>query len=421
MALRVPVLCILALSLGCSVDSSSPILEGQTETDTEGTESTEESETGEEPEPSPELAWRVELDSEFEDVVGDIEIDAEGRIHVVGWLRFPDPPPQDFGLPRQEGFVAVYSPAGEELERTLWQAETNVEWDQVMIQELEIGADGTRYVAGRTNGVLGGVGMTNGSDLVFVAELDPSSEPSWVQLFEAFDDSYEEPEALALSPSGELLMVWGSVESMPIFGFPVHYLTRISPSGEVEAEVELELGQLAFVADLASEALGERLYVAGTLYNPSNGGFLARLDPDLNPLGLSLLDNQDSFFSGVAASDAGAYVVGSVFDAQLGEGRGVVARYDAEGVLLGSNTELGGQFMGLEARGAIHVSGRDMEVVGLGEQVQWSVALPTRGGEFEEVRHIAVGPGGEIAAAGVFRAQDAELGDAFLALLLPPG
>ena len=423
MASRVASVFALALCAACSVDTSDPIVEGESEagtSETSGSETQGGGETGDCPdEPAaevPELAWRVELDSELDDAIGDIAIDAQGRIHVVGWLRELDPFPNDLERPAAQAFVAVYSPAGEELERTSWEVGGSVEGVEVTrLQQLELGPGGERYVAGRSNAELEGLGG-NGGDSAFVAELDPAGEIAWVQLFDAFPDSYEAPEAFGLSATGELLFIWGSAESEPIFGFPSHYFSRLSASGERELDVALELGDWAYVGDVASDCLGEHFYVTGTVYTPDEGGFLARLDRDLNPVGLSWWGSPDSSLSQLSVTNAGVHVIGSVSSGSTG----LFARYDAEGQLQWSRTDLD-NLTGLQARGGTHFSGRGMEVIELAEQEGWSVAVPERGGEFEFIQDIAKGPGGAIAVSGSFLdSLEAEQGDAFLALLLPP-
>ncbi|WP_158501508.1 SBBP repeat-containing protein [Vitiosangium sp. GDMCC 1.1324] len=251
-----------------------------------------------------------------------VAVAPDGSVYVAGFTYGNLDGNTNAGELTGDAFVTRYDPEGNRLWTRL--LGTNMH-DQA--EAITVGADGTLYVAGTTEGSMDGVTQQGDAD-AFVVALTGEGKVLWRSQFGSA--GYDYAVGVAVDEVGRVYVAGGvgaSFDGNPQLGQEDLFLTRRSPSGAREWSRTYGSAESDFAGGLARDAAGN-LYLTGStlgaLGATSFGGqdvVLLKLDAEGLPLWTRQSGtDQDEHAEAVCVDDSGApYTAGGTLGAFEGQ------------------------------------------------------------------------------------------------------
>ncbi len=294
--------------------------------------------------------WTRQAGGSGDDLGSAVAVDGSGNSYVAGSFQTN----ASFGAINLESlggynaFFAKYGPTG----NLVWARQAGGSSGGTDGYGIAVDASGNSYVTGGYLGPaqFGAVTLPNVGPLPrsdeFLAKYDPVGNVSWADFNGGPDDDWGA--LVALSSNGNVYSVsaWGSGAS------PYLVLSKHSTNGTGGTYFSIQGSGSVYPAGVAVDSVGNSwvsglfsgsVSLAGTNLNGTGrlNTFLAKLDPNGNPLWARKLGGTNDFGNGlvvdqlgnsyVASSFSGAAVFGGNVLTSIGMEDGFVAKYDSSG------------------------------------------------------------------------------------------
>jgi hypothetical protein len=213
--------------------------------------------------PSGTTLWNREFGGSDEDEASAVAVDGSGNVYVGGYT-FGLVPTSSKGM--RDAFVRKLNASG----TTLWTQQFGSS-DNDYVSAMSADSSGNIYVAGMTEGVLGGASA--GSDDAFVRKLDPSGATLWTQ--QIGTPGYDDCSGLGMDGKGNVYVV-GSTDGAfggSNAGSRDVYVRKLDPSGASLWTKEIGTAADDSAQGAVADAAGN-VYIVGGKGDPlnTNGG-----------------------------------------------------------------------------------------------------------------------------------------------------
>ncbi|WP_456415117.1 SBBP repeat-containing protein, partial [Oceanithermus profundus] len=227
------------------------------------------------------LIWHYDLSADSNVEIGTSVVDSEGNVYVSGSTSGSFPGQTNAGL--DDAFAAKLNAAG----GLVWLNQFGGSASESAGQTV-IDAEGNVYLFGTTNGSLNGQTALGGVDLFLVKLNGATGDIAWTTQFGTSE--YDEKEAMALDPSGRLIVSGRTQGSFPGF-------TLSGRMDMVVAAFASDSGEQIWLTQLSSEDNGateNRDWIEGFGLDAAGNAYLAGTTRGVYP-GETPLGEDDAF------------------------------------------------------------------------------------------------------------------------------
>ncbi|WP_043468904.1 SBBP repeat-containing protein [Limnospira platensis] len=329
-------------------------------------------------EPDGTLVWTRLLGGNYSNSYGNaLTTGLDGSIYMAGYTQsdqIVEIPRQPYEIPSSENdvFLARYEPDGSQV----WTTRLASNRSEIA-HALTTGLDGSIYVAGFTNGDLGGE-INNGGTDAFISKYEPDGTVTWTRLLGT--SNWDGARALTTGFDGSIYMAgetWGDLNGEINQSGADGFIAKYEPDGTL-VWTRL-LGSNGWgAANALSAGLDGSIYVAGLtegdineeIFNRGGNALISKYEPEdgtlvwTRQLGSPNADQANALTTGL---DGSIYMAGWTQGNLAGEmnrgySDGFIAKYETDGALtwirlLASNEWDGVNDLSTGLDGSIYVAG----------------------------------------------------------------
>ena len=314
--------------------------------------------------------WTRQLGTASGDTSRDVAVGADGNVYITGETL------GDLGGPHAGGrdpFLAKYDTSG----ALTWTRQFGTTENDYGFA-VSVDAAGSAYIAGRTEGDLGGPNA--GETDPYLAKYDASGALLWTR--QPGTTSWDDAEGVAVDGDGNVYVAGHTGGSLggPLVGADDAFLLKYDPSGTVVWTRQLGTTMSDIARDVAVDASGG-VYIAGHTHGDLGGAnaggwdvFLAKYDPSGTLAWTAQVGSAaDDWGISLAVDAAGnAYITGGTegdLGGAMGDMDGFLVKFDASGALvwtrqIGTSEWDRTNGVAVDATGAPHLAGTTEDDLG---------------------------------------------------------